>query len=222
MKKELLLQSTISDIITSSPSYMAFFLENGIDCTKTPDINLKEALENNTIDNDIFFTSLYEIPSTRTLSFPLSLSLLEFTNTIYAHYHVITRERSASLLQEITEFLKEENVHSNILDLYNVFMTEMEDHLSKEEKILFPLIQNYEHSNELDAKQILKRPMEKMESEHEHHQINMEALLEEGARIKNISEKSLSIYNAIEWLFLFTMEHVHVENNILFKRIRTA
>ena len=92
------------------------------------------------------------------------------------------------------------------------------DHLQKEEQILFPLILAG-HGRGAAA------PVHVMELEHEHHRESLLALRRLTADLTPPAEACTtwrSLYVGLQALEQELMEHIHLENNVLFRRALVA
>lgn len=115
--------------------------------------------------------------------------------------------------------------HSELADVYKLFHTlkmELEEHLIKEEEIVFPLIKQYEAnpSDELLDKALVA--IEELEGEHE----GAGDILKELRKVTNnyqVPEDGCASYEltfrGIEMVESDTFQHIHLENNIMFPRL---
>jgi regulator of cell morphogenesis and NO signaling len=91
------------------------------------------------------------------------------------------------------------------------------DHLEKEEQILFPMI--------LDGMgHRAAAPVHVMELEHEHHKENLQVLRRLTSDLTPPEEACTTwraLYLGIQQLEQELMEHIHLENNVLFRRALT-
>lgn len=111
--------------------------------------------------------------------------------------------------------------------LFNEVAQDLQDHLPKEEQILFPYIRSLEQCRKANAAPVsspfgtVQNPVNLMESEHEAVGRNMAAIhqLTDGYRLP---EDACSSYTLLyKWLHEFEddlHQHVHLENNILFPK----
>lgn len=110
----------------------------------------------------------------------------------------------------------------HIHKLFNNLRTELEEHLVKEEEYLFPLIQNYEAlKNDSNREKVLKL-VEELEKEHTGAGDIIKEL-REAADHYSIPEDACKTFE-VTYIKLGELEsdlfeHIHLENNILFKNI---
>jgi regulator of cell morphogenesis and NO signaling len=187
---------------------------------KEKEIDVEKFIEdvNNELDEFIFDNSSYINWNKR--------SSEELINHIVNTHHIKTFE----LLKEIDPLLlKVFKVHydhlpevlTRVHKLFGALKCELEEHLIKEEKILFPKIIEFEKINDKVKKDKLRKEIESFIGEHE----------AAGDILKELVDIT-DDYNAPEWactsfklLYLKMHElekdlfvHIHKENNILFKR----
>jgi regulator of cell morphogenesis and NO signaling len=96
--------------------------------------------------------------------------------------------------------------------------TSVLDHLRKEEQILFPLIVAGQGRN-------AAAPVHVMELEHEHHREDLLALRRLTADLTPPAEACTTwraLYLGLQQLEQELMEHIHLENNVLFRRALVA
>lgn len=107
--------------------------------------------------------------------------------------------------------------------LFHQLKLELEQHLIKEEEIEFPLIKEYEENPSPERLQKLLQAIEKLGEEHE----GAGALLKELRTVTKdyaLPEDACNTYRLtyqkLEELENDTFQHVHLENNILFSRLK--
>lgn len=145
----------------------------------------------------------------------------ELVTHILARFHARHREQLPELIRLARRV---EQVHGNRLDcpvgladhLTNMAQ-EMESHMLKEEQILFPLLLEDKHASAAG-------PISVMRFEHEQHG---EALDEVIRLTDDISAPAgacntwQALYRGLEELRQDLMQHIHLENNILFRNRQT-
>ena len=107
--------------------------------------------------------------------------------------------------------------------LFNAFRADMEAHMIKEEERVFPLIVQYDRAGDRDHLEQAVRTVVELEAEHQ----AAGDLLHEIAHVTSdyrIPEDACGTYaytyEKLEQLEEDTFRHVHLENNILFPRLR--
>ncbi|GAA0084110.1 iron-sulfur cluster repair di-iron protein [Clostridium sp. CTA-7] len=184
------------------------------------EIDVEKFIEdvNNELDEFIFDNSSYINWNER--------SSEELINHIVNTHHIKTFE----LLKEINPLLlKVFKVHydhlpeilTRVHKLFGALKCELEEHLIKEEKILFPKIIEFEKINDKVKKERLRKEIESFIGEHE----AAGDILKELADITddyNAPELACTSFKLL-YLKMHELEkdlfiHIHKENNILFKR----
>lgn len=136
---------------------------------------------------------------------------LELANTIVMQYHEPTRFLLSTILHNVQNDRTLSQLHARIHD----FSTAMEEHLRKEEQILFPMVKQVLLSTELNAKQVLTCPLQVMDSEHREHEKNLAHLVSVQQTVHNPALQEM-----VSILVHLTKEHIYVEDTILFPQIR--
>jgi len=143
----------------------------------------------------------------------------ELAEHIEHHYHAGLR-RDLPMLIEAAR--KVERVHAQkpavpagLADVLEQFFAEMESHMAKEEKILFPMIRRGGRG------EAVYMPVRMMEREHDAH-------AEQLVRIRELTDDLhapahacatwRALYHGLEMLEADLMQHIHLENNVLFAR----
>lgn len=141
---------------------------------------------------------------------------------IIERYHKDLRKRLPELF-DLALHVEKTQAHSEDLpiglsDFIKEISTELYAHMEKEEQILFPLI-NRGQSN------FVKAPIARMEFEHEQHEKNLRRLREVTNNFTvpaSASGTLVLLYRALEDFERELLEHVNLENNILFPRALNA
>ena len=109
----------------------------------------------------------------------------------------------------------------NVNKLFNALKTELEQHLIKEEELLFPLIRKYDSNPSHELRGQISKVLKETEDEHEGagnilkelRKITAEYTVpDDGCRTYELA------YSMIQEIEGDLFEHIHLENNILFRR----
>lgn len=106
--------------------------------------------------------------------------------------------------------------------LFNTLRTELEEHLVKEEELLFPLIKVYEGARCNENKEKLLNLLDELEKEHTGAGDIIKELREVTGHYiapKDACTTFVLAYKKLMALEQDTFQHIHLENNILFKGI---
>jgi len=162
---------------------------------------------------------------------PLKLSTSDLVNLILSKHHAYVKDALPLIQSHLHKVSSKHGLrHPELDEIYSIFNTvveEMTSHMMKEEKILFPAILMFEKAGVIKDDSIdqssLEMPMQVMEMEHE----NVGAALDE---IKKLTNKYVAPQDAcmtyrlsfdeLKEFELDLHKHVHLENNILFPRVR--
>jgi len=155
--------------------------------------------------------------------------LSQLVDHIVNKYHVYTAEVLVELHAFVTKVYRVHgDNHPHLRDVFQAFSTlktEMEQHLIDEERDVFPHIVAFEENSSRDELTKALAEIEKLETEHEAvgdllktlREVTTDYQLPPGA----CNTYTLT-YLKLEELETMTHEHVHLENNILFKRLMKA
>ncbi len=101
-----------------------------------------------------------------------------------------------------------------LADLLETMTGELEDHMQKEEQILFPMMRRGGHP-------MIAQPISVMLAEHDNHGVNLREI-ERLTRDFTVPEEACPTWRALSVgarkFVDDVMEHIHIENNILFPR----
>jgi regulator of cell morphogenesis and NO signaling len=143
----------------------------------------------------------------------------DLADHIVRHHHEGLRRDFPPLIEAAR---KVERVHAGkpavpagLADELTAFWAEMQSHMLKEEQVLFPAIRRGARGPQVEM------PVRVMESEHDHHAVSLE-------RIRQLTgDLEIPAHACATWRALYEglgasekdlMQHIHLENNILFHR----
>ncbi len=143
----------------------------------------------------------------------------ELCDYIETRYHAALRRDMPPLIEAAR---KVERVHADKPDVpagltavLSEFFSEMEHHMAKEERVLFPMIRRGIHGEHMYM------PVSAMETEHEEHR-EMLRKIREITRELYVPDHACAtwraLYDGLETMEAELMQHIHLENNILFPR----
>ena len=137
---------------------------------------------------------------------------------VLERYHVRHREQLPELIKlaEKVERVHAENPEApaGLAVHLSEMLQELENHMQKEERILFPMILR-------GQRQMAAGPISVMESEHVLHGEALEKMLMLAHQLQlpeNACNSWRALYLGVGELRDDLMEHIHLENNILFKQ----
>jgi regulator of cell morphogenesis and NO signaling len=223
----------VKDVVTENFHAAELFEKLGIDFCCNGNRPLQEALDEKQISNNKFFEELNKvnqyISSENQRYADWDLNFL--TQYIVNNHHTYVK----NAIPEITAHLiKVNNAHGNkysyLLEVQNTFALvaeEMMSHMTKEERVLFPIIKYLTESQRFNEKPktggygTIKNPIRQMEAEH----------VTAGGAMGKIRELTNNYtlpadacttfqvtYKELDEFEKDLHKHVHLENNILFPR----
>jgi regulator of cell morphogenesis and NO signaling len=143
----------------------------------------------------------------------------ELADHIESHYHAALR-KDLPLLIDASR--KVERVHADkpgvpagLADVLIEFSGEMEQHMQKEERVLFPMLRRGVRGEGVYM------PVRMMEGEHDSHRGYLERIrqLTDDLRLPpHACATWTALYQGLEHVEAELMQHIHLENNILFSR----
>lgn len=212
--------ATLADLAITHPGASRVFLKHGLDFCCHGRRPLEEACTEKGLDPSTIMTEISnEEASAGESSAMASRPVTEIVDFIEGHYHMRLR---AELPELISMADKVEKVHARKAtcprDLANhlrLIHSAILEHLAKEEQVLFPMIRSG-YRNRASA------PIRVMEQEHEDHGRNLEYLRELAHGFVAPPEACATwkaLYLRLEQLSDELMEHIHLENNVLFPRV---
>jgi len=218
----MMLDTTVGDMAANEPKSITIFKELGIDFCCDGKVGLSEALREKKTSPEQFTERLEKLKAEPNTS--KEINFLDMKPEALAEYIVTTHHDHLrkALPETYTLFLKILRVHGpNHFELYDVFKlfgamkTELDQHLIKEEVILFPEIADR------NSKKIT-RLAPKIMDEHE----KVGELLEKIRTINHDyalpSDACMSytnLYKTMQEIEDDIHQHIHLENNILLKGI---
>ncbi|MBL8861201.1 MAG: iron-sulfur cluster repair protein YtfE [Planctomycetes bacterium] len=210
---------TLADLATAHASASRVFHRHGLDFCCHGRVRLDEACRDRGLDLDALLSELQteldrapEGPRLDQMPIPM---LIEH---VLEQYHAAHRAELPRLLEMAR---KVEKVHGDKsscprgLAAHLEFVAgELEAHMQKEEQVLFPLFTS-------SRRQMAGMPVQVMEMEHEDHGRNLARLRELAHGYQPPAEACntwRALYLGLEQLERDVMQHIHIENNILFPR----
>ncbi len=143
----------------------------------------------------------------------------ELADHIEHHYHAALRRDLPPLIDAAR---KVERVHADkpgvpagLAEVLTTFFTEMQSHMAKEEQVLFPLIRR----GVTGAAVVM--PVRVLETEHDSHGAylaQVRALTTDLQLPPRACATWTALYNGLTTIEAELMQHIHLENNILFAR----
>lgn len=213
-----LAEQPLGKLARQIPGATAVFYRHQLDFCCGGNKTLREAATERGADADAIAAELQSLPSSADdtasdWSTASSRALIEY---IVERYHDVHRAQFPELIRLA---LKIEQVHGNrpdcpngLADHLRTMQQELESHMQKEEQVLFPMLQRGEGAR-------AQMPIGVMRIEHEHHGEALRHLTDLTDNL-TLPRAACTTWRAL-YLGLRTfhedlMQHIHLENNILF------
>lgn len=229
MEKRFTEQSIIGDIVAQFPKASDIFKSYKIDFCCNGQRPLKEAIQERNLDGEAILeqlNTLYTQSLEKDEKNWSEVSYSELIDHIIQKHHRYLAEELPKLSPYVTKVLRVHGAdHPHLVQvhkLFNALKTELEQHTIKEETYAFPLILQFEKTPTPENSETMKQAIRELVDEHD----------VAGDMIKTIREITNDfpppedacrtyrlVYNRLEALEENLLEHIHLENNILFPRI---
>jgi regulator of cell morphogenesis and NO signaling len=212
--------TSLGDLARAQPSATRVFLRHKLDFCCGGRRSLAEACELAGLD-PVAIAAELEQEAQRGDSTPRweQRPQTELADHIESYYHAGLRRDLPPLIEAAR---KVERVHAakpavpaGLCDVLTEFFDDMQQHMRKEEMILFPMIRRGARG------EAVYMPVRMMESEHDEHAVKL-------ARIRELTGDLVTpphacatwraLYNGLLAVEADLMQHIHLENNILFSR----
>ena len=155
-------------------------------------------------------------------------SLSQLVNHIINKHHSYLQQEMPLISEFITKILRVHGANhselSKIHNLFHVLKLELDQHLIKEEEILFPLIKEYEKNPSSQLLANVQKQIDTIENEHE----QAGDIIKELRQITNdytlpadACTSYRLAYQKLEEMESDLFQHIHLENNILHPRIQS-
>lgn len=229
---QLTLNSQVADIVTVLPQSADLFRKMRIDYCCGGKISLLEAAEGQNLNPEEVLEKVKVIEQKRESkgsAEPTNFGNKTLVAYIQEKYHDGLREEFPLIAPYITKVAKvhgENHPHLlRVQEIFKMLRAELLDHTNDEDENVFPLILEF-LSNPTDTlKEQVQPHIDELESEHD----NAGKLLYELREITNDYTPPVDacgtyriVYARLEELEKDTFAHVHLENNVLFDRVRAA
>lgn len=217
----------IGEIVSADFRTAELFKEAKMDFCCGGKISLEEACMEKSINVDNFIENLKAIEATPDNS---GRNYSEWALDFLCDYIVNTHHKYVKkTLPDLDEYTKKiasvhGDIHPELIEVANLFgelKYELDQHLLKEEKVLFPAIKEALTSGSDEAKKIIKSEIDRMGTEHEFAGGTMDKI-NDITKEYSLPDGACNTYKVcFELLSQFEDDlhiHVHLENNILYRK----
>lgn len=211
--------STLADLATQHAGASRVFHRHGLDFCCHGRISLEAACAEHRLDVGALIGELGS-EQARDTDFRAwdSAPLSELVAHLLGRYHA---DHRAELPRLIASAAKVERVHADktscpagLAAHIERMAEELEDHMQKEEHVLFPLIESGRGA-------LASMPIQVLEHEHRDHALNLQrlrALAHDFTPPAEACNTWRALYLGLAQLERDLMQHIHLENNVLFPR----
>ena len=231
MENTFNLNSKVRDIVTKFPRAMETFKKYNIDFCCGGDRALELAVKENNLDGNKVLEELneqykhYVTEAIKDRDWTIE-PYDQFIDYIVNKHHGYLNEVLPRLSQLTTKVLRAHGAnHPELKEVHKLFHSlkmELEQHLIKEEELVFPFVVEYQTTKDID---ILRKAVEQIQALEDEHE-GAGTILKELREITNNYElpsdacTSYGItYKLLSEVEDDTFRHIHLENNILFPRL---
>lgn len=226
------LQSQVSDIVTSIPQTADLFRSLRIDFCCGGQVPLEEAAKQRNLEPAAVLEKVQSLENKFAdyqESRPASLKESELIEYIQYKHHAFLRDELPALTPYVTKLARVHGEHHpellRVQELFSDLKNELLDHTKDEDEHVFPLILKFVAEPNHQAATELNPHVSELEDEHAHAGRLLQELREVTADFELPSDACGTyrlVYQRLAMLEKDTFEHIHLENNILFERIRQA
>lgn len=211
--------TTLAELAVSHPGASRVFLKHRLDFCCHGRRPLEEACREKGLDPRVILAEIGKEEVDGDLDELASRPIGELVDFIESHYHSRLRSEIPDLISMAE---KVERVHASkatcprgLAGHLRMVHAAILEHLAKEEQVLFPMIRSGYHSR-------ASAPIRVMEQEHEDHGRNLDhlrGLAHEFVAPPEACTTWQALYLRLKQLSDELMEHIHLENNVVFPRV---
>lgn len=159
-----------------------------------------------------------EKPARKNVNWELR-SQADLVDHIVEHYHAGLRRDLPSLIERARQVEREHAAHASVprglANLLESLASELESHMMKEERMLFPTLRTGSRGGPVDM------PIRMMEREHDSHTDELEQIRQLAHDLVAPTDASATwrdLYAGLARLEEELRQHIYLENNVLFAR----
>ncbi|MEC0369476.1 iron-sulfur cluster repair di-iron protein [Paenibacillus chibensis] len=229
---QITLQTQVSDIVTAIPQSADLFRALRIDFCCGGKIPLEEAAAKRKLHSGEVLEQIKKLETKiaeHQESRPGDLTEPELINYIQNKHHAFLREELPALTPYVTKLARVHGEHHpellRVQEIFTELKNELLDHTDDEDQNVFPKIAKFVEERDAEAWAELKPYVSELEQEHEQAGDLLKELREitsDFALPADACGTYRLVYQRLALLEKDTFEHIHLENNVLFERIRAA
>lgn len=223
----------IGDIVTAFPKAMDVFMEFNIDFCCGGNRPLSQALKEKNIDEDEVIEKLNHLYDKYQKKINDEIDMRntpydEMIDYIIRTHHAYLKHQLPVLHGLVNKILEVHGKHHGevlrrVETLFSRLRTELEQHLKKEEEELFPYIRKFQHNPTSENLKNALAHIDQIESEHTSAGDILKELRNITGQYKTPPGACTTFemtYRKLEEMEADLFKHIHLENNIMFPRLR--
>lgn len=218
----------VSDIVKQSPKSADIFRSNRIDFCCGGNIPLSEAINDKSKPLDVLLEEINALDNGSDGKIDVQyLDNAALINYIQNKYHKPLAEEFKNLIPYVTKVAKVHGErHPHLIELKELTLKlrdELLDHTKDEDDNVFPLVIEYTNNPTDDLKTKLTPHIAELETEHDgagNILKRMREMTSDFTPPKDACGTFRVVYQRLAMLERDTFQHVHLENNVLFERIK--
>lgn len=230
---QITLSTFVADIVTAVPETADLFRKLRIDFCCGGKIALEQAALDRNLDPLQVLSEIVYLEQKQKDYAEHQLATDSSEKELIAHiqqkHHAYLREELPQLTPYITKVARvhgEKHPHLlRIQEIYALLKQELLEHTEDEDQVVFPRIVDFVNHPTAEAAEVLKPHVMELESEHEHAGDLLKELREITKDFEPPAEACGTyrlVYQRLAQLEKDTFEHIHLENNVLFEKVRAA
>jgi regulator of cell morphogenesis and NO signaling len=213
-------EQTLGNIAVHLPGATAVFRALKLDFCCNGNVSLRQAAQDKNLDLNQLVGQLAALEHTEAL--PEEISADALIDHILTRYHDVHRAQLPELIRMAhrVETVHQANPHvpAGLADLLETIQQEMLDHMGKEETILFPILKS-------GGNPLVGQPIGMMRAEHISHGEALDrvnALTNDATPPPGACNTWRALYTGIAQFNDDLVNHIHLENNVLFPAFESA
>ena len=222
---------SVGEIVSIMPGASEIFKKYRIDFCCGGDRLLNEVIRENNLDegevlkklNEAFKASEKIKKGSKDFRKMTPVELIEYIeNTHHVYVKKLLPELSELTLKIMTVHGAKHVVLFRVHELFSMLKAELERHLVREEEVLFPLIKEYGSDPNIELLARINKVRSDLEDEHEgagNILKELRKITEDYKVPKDGCNTYYATFERIKELEADLFQHIHLENNILFKKI---
>ncbi|WP_237604430.1 iron-sulfur cluster repair di-iron protein [Salinicoccus sp. ID82-1] len=220
----------VSDIVKEIPKSADIFRKNRIDYCCGGRMPLAEAVEARGLDLESMMEKIDNIDQHEGGGIDVKyLDAAAIITFIQNRYHEELMNELSALAPYVTKLARKHGPDEPHLvrleEMYRTLKNEMLAHTEDEDRNVFPLIMEFMKDTTSDLVETVKPHVEGLEADHEavgDILKEMRDITDDFTPHESACGTYRLVYARLEKLEKDTLEHVHLENNVLFERVRKA